>query len=216
MAEAYELYFESPGSGELPLDRFLSAVPRAAGLITQLEAIGAAPGREVLREAAAQTPGKLTEWIERNKKAPEYASLLAFLRARSLAKDYNMDPRWMLALVRGDWVDGGKGEMIPLPLDWRLPEAHCVYWASLGLHRSRNLLRPDEYASFYCRSNLLNALNLLKDTGQLTFERDGEIYRRLPAPEFASALAQALKIAAQKYPGIYPEPGDSPSTPAGR
>ena len=216
VAEAYELYLESPGNGDLPLDRFLSAVPRAAELITQLETIGAAPGREVLREVAAHAPGKLAEWIERNKEAPEYASLLAFLRARSLAKDYNMDPRWMLALVEGDWVDGAKGEKIPLPLDWRLPEAHCGYWASLGLHRSRSLLRPDEYASFYCRSNLLNALNLLKDTGQLTFERGGEIYRRLPAPEFAPALAQALKIATQKYPGIYPEPEASPPAPSGK
>ena len=216
VAEAYELYLESPGNDGLPLDRFLSDVPRAAELIAQLETIGAAPGREVLREAAAHEPGKLAEWVGRNKEAPEYARLLAFLRARSLAKDYNMDPRWMLRLMKGDWVDDGKGAKIPLPLDWRLPEAHCVYWASLGLHRSRDLLRPDEYASFYCRSNLLSALNLLKDTGQLTFERDGEVYRRLPAAEFAAALTRALKIAAQKYPDIYPEPGASPPTPSGK
>ena len=151
-----------------------------------------------------------------NKGTPEYARLLAFLRAQALAKNYNMDPRWMLTLMKGDWVDDGKGEKIPLPLDWRLPEAHCVYWASLGLHRSRDLLRPDEYASFYCRSNLLSALSLLKDTGQLIFERDGEVYRRLPAAEFAPALTRALKIAAQKYPGIYPEPEASPPAPSGK
>ena len=216
VAEAYELYLENPESDGLPLDRFLSDVPRAAELLAQLETIGVAPGGEVLREAAAHEPGKLAEWIGRNKEAPEYARLLAFLRARSLAKDYNMDPRWMLTLMKGEWVDDGKGEKIPLPLDWRLPEAHCVYWASLGLHRSRDLLRPDEYASFYCRSNLLNALNLLKDTGQLAFGRDGEVYRRLPAPEFAPALARALKIAAQKYPDSYPGPEASPPAPPGK
>ena len=216
VAEAGELYLENSGSGGLPLDRFLSDVPRAAELLAQLETLGVAPGEEVLREAAAHEPGRLAEWIERNKGTPEYARLLAFLRAQALAKNYNMDPRWMLTLIKGEWVDDGKGEKIPLPLDWRLPEAHCVYWASLGLHRSRGLLRPDEYASFYCRSNLLRALNLLKDTAQLTFGRDGEVYRRLPSPEFAPALTRALKIAAQKYPGIYPEPGASPPAPSGK
>ena len=210
VAEAYRAYMSRPGE---PLERFQQAVPRAAVLLEQLETLGVEPGIELLRKVSVGDPGRLGQWLARNKATAEYAKLLAFLRARALAKNYNMDPGWMLKLLEGEWSGAEAGEEIPLRLDWRLPEAHCIYWASLGIHRGLKLLRPDEYASFYCDSNLLNALSLLKDNGRLVFDSAGEVYRRLPAPEFMPSLIKALKNSARKYPDAYPQ--TEPPPPAG-
>ncbi|MFM1943585.1 MAG: hypothetical protein RI897_2567 [Verrucomicrobiota bacterium] len=47
-------------------------------------------------------------------------------RARTLRDRYKMDPEIMLE------VDQEHG-----PLEWRLPESHAIYWASVGFKRSR-------------------------------------------------------------------------------
>ena len=213
VAEVCEHYLAGTGSSENLTESFLRDVPEAAELLKELDAIGIEPGIETLREVQAGARGRLGEWIRRYGATSGYPRLLAFLRARTLKEDLNMDPRWMLSLARGDWTGNKESEKIPLRLDWRLPEAHCVYWASLGLHRGRELLRPDEYANFYCGSNLLNALSYLKDSGRLVLEKNGEFYRRLPSPEFATALQRALKIEARKYPEIYPEQPPAPAGP---
>jgi hypothetical protein len=48
-------------------------------------------------------------------------------RARLLRETYKMDPAFMKT------VDEQYG-----PLEWRLPEAHAIYWASQGLYRATN------------------------------------------------------------------------------
>jgi hypothetical protein len=47
-------------------------------------------------------------------------------RARVLREQYRLDPAFMKQ------VDGQYG-----PLDWRMPEAHAIYWAALGLSRAK-------------------------------------------------------------------------------
>jgi hypothetical protein len=46
-------------------------------------------------------------------------------RLRRLRQQYKLEPEWMLG------VDERYG-----PLDWRLPEAHVIYWATLGIKYS--------------------------------------------------------------------------------
>ena len=46
-------------------------------------------------------------------------------RLRRLREQYKLEPEWMLG------VDERYG-----PLDWRLPEAHVIYWATLGIKYS--------------------------------------------------------------------------------
>src|SRR5260221_5132126 len=47
-------------------------------------------------------------------------------RAALLRDKYKMDPREMKAV-----------EQVYGPVEWRLPETHAIYWASLGLKRSK-------------------------------------------------------------------------------
>ena len=57
------------------------------------------------------------------KRAP-VLNFLAYLRARVLREEYNMNPGVMYEFTR----DIG-------PLDWRHPQAHALYWARLGTER---------------------------------------------------------------------------------
>jgi hypothetical protein len=52
-------------------------------------------------------------------------NFLAFLRAKVLREEYNMNPGVMYEFTR----DIG-------PLDWRHPQAHALYWARLGTERA--------------------------------------------------------------------------------
>ncbi len=73
-----------------------------------------------------------TEMVKLFGRHPDYAALLnpqtdeARETVRRMREEYNLDPVWMAR------VDQEYG-----PFDWRLPEAHAVYWASLGLERAR-------------------------------------------------------------------------------
>jgi hypothetical protein len=47
-------------------------------------------------------------------------------RSQLLTHKFKLDPRWIKE------VDGRYG-----PLEWRLPEAHAIYWAALGLEKAK-------------------------------------------------------------------------------
>ncbi|MGA2265706.1 MAG: hypothetical protein ABSH10_04670 [Phycisphaerae bacterium] len=93
---------------------------------------------------------------------PQYAAarakLLAFVRAQLLWNEYKMDPAWMLALM----------EKYQVPIDWRLPWPHGLYWASYGLKVSNdtpieavNSLNTDRIA--------LGCMKALVAAGRLTY-----------------------------------------------
>lgn len=71
----------------------------------------------------------------------------AKLRATTLVEKYKMDAHKMKA------VDDRYG-----PLDWRLPEAHAIYWASLGLEKSK----PDQ---------LITLRRVIYQSMQMAFQR---------------------------------------------
>ena len=58
------------------------------------------------------------------KKRAAVLNFLAYLRAKVLREEYNMNPNVMYEFTR----DIG-------PLDWRHPQAHALYWARLGTER---------------------------------------------------------------------------------
>jgi hypothetical protein len=92
-------------------------------------------------------------------------------RALLLRQKYKMDPGWMRT------VDERYG-----PLDWRLPEAHAIYWASVGLDRSKKdedvrRLRQGIYQSM-----------------QLSFQRGRLILSTNAAPRLLPNLAIAPRV----------------------
>ncbi|MEI7728424.1 MAG: hypothetical protein WCO56_02585 [Verrucomicrobiota bacterium] len=79
-------------------------------------------------------------------------------RAKLLREKYKMDPRRM---AKADEEYG--------PLDWRLPEAHAVYWAMLGLEKCR----PSE---------LMPVRRVIYQSMQTSFQRGRLIMNRVNLP----------------------------------
>src|SRR5688500_3642849 len=95
-----------------------------------------------------------------NPKTPEQQE-----RLRALREKYKMDPAWMMR------VDERYG-----PLEWRLPDAHAIYWAAKGLELTRDQqLRKEEFVGL--RRVIFQSL-------QLAFMRGRLIYPEKTGSEF--------------------------------
>ncbi len=68
-------------------------------------------------------PEKFTKSLD---DAAEEKALDSYLRRKWLVETYKLDPAFMLELNRKYGA-----------FDWRLPESHAIYWATLGLRRSK-------------------------------------------------------------------------------
>lgn len=96
--------------------------PGVAALAAWMRAAGADP-----LDAGWLTPGHGTE-AQRARLAADPAGrrLLTWLRARRMRETYRLDPAAMRE------TDARFG-----PLEWRLPQAHAIYWASQGMGCAR-------------------------------------------------------------------------------
>ncbi len=96
---------------------------------------------------------------------PDFAELIhpqteaAKARVARLRETYKLDP------VKMKEVDDQYG-----PLDWRLPEAHAIYWAYLGLAKSK----PQDLITL--RRVIYQSMQLAFQRGRLTIGPDGGIY----------------------------------------
>ncbi len=75
-------------------------------------------------------------------------------RARLLEEHYKMNPAFMKE------VDERYG-----PLEWRLPEAHAIYWAALGLQKAR------ENPSKIKQDDLITLRRVIYQSMQMSFQR---------------------------------------------
>jgi len=101
----------------------LRATPGAPELLSALDAAGFAPPYDRLLDADPP-PEPIAS---RPADDPAVRALLDFLRARRARQIYRLDPGAMKA------VDEAYG-----PLDWRLPDAHAIYWARQGIPYARS------------------------------------------------------------------------------
>jgi len=96
-----------------------------------------------------------------NKKKPDLEELIhpqtddQKARARLLREKYKMDPEFMKE------VDAHHG-----PLEWRLPEAHAIYWASMGLKVAQG--NPDKIPK---KDDLITLRRVIYQSMQLSFQR---------------------------------------------
>jgi hypothetical protein len=108
-------------------------------------------------------------------------------RARLLVEKYKMDPRAMKA------VDQRYG-----PLEWRLPEAHAIYWAAQGLKRAEaNPTKVSRDDLITLRRNIYQSMQLSFHRGRLVsnpFDKSFEFGPNLDIiPKVSAAYEQAAK-----------------------
>jgi hypothetical protein len=101
-------------------------------------------------------------------------------RAKLLRETYKMDPVFMKA------VDERYG-----PLEWRLPEAHAIYWAALGLEKAQQ--NPDRIKP----EDLITLRRVIYQSMQLSFQRGKFITNPFSKRfEFGPNLAIIPKVSA--------------------
>lgn len=150
---------------------------------------------------------KLVAWLVDPEIAHARRRLLGFFRARILRDRYHMDPSWMLQLAEGDWflADGDRAERkmftsesdeedidVSIPIDWRHPAAHGLYWSSLGVKVSHGLRRPEDYDVLNTDRQVLHALQAMTHNGQIIFDPVQDYYNQLPDPRFIDAYHYAV------------------------
>ncbi|MFA7237718.1 MAG: hypothetical protein WC058_12720, partial [Phycisphaeraceae bacterium] len=187
-----------------------------------------APGEEKADEA-------LVAWLNDGDSAtpaPGMAKLrdevvLPFLRAKVLREHYHMSGSYMYRLMLGDWLRqsgdepgaAGEGEHpFALPLDWRHPASHGLYWAAMGVKVGQvklNKVDNDYFEILNTDRQVLHSLQALVHTGDVSFDPVIGYYDTLPDPRFFEAYEQALYGAGERIGGIYAESAAPQSFEAG-
>ncbi len=106
------------------------------------------------------------------------------LRRRWLQLRYKLDPA-RIARLNAKYG----------PLDWRLPEAHAIYWASLGLETA------DEQVNIACERVTFQALTNAFKTGRLIYLKDVDYLEMSPNIGLVDAVNASYLAAMEKHKG---------------
>ena len=112
---------------------------------------------------------------------PDYATAAATVRRR-LRDDYGME----LDTMRE--IEQRYGQ-----LDWRLPEAHALYWACRGRQQARDL------DTLTCDRMIFQCLNELTWQGALSYDRKTGDYRRGPHVALLNGALRAYRDAMARH-----------------
>ena len=125
--------------------------------------------------------GEMTELL--GKANPAYDMLAQDTeRVARMRREYGLDPAVMQE------IDKRYGR-----LDWRLPNAHAVYWA----YRGR--LQAGAESSLACDRMIFSGLASLVFRGHLTFDAGKAVYREAPAPELILGTTDAFEFAMRTH-----------------
>ncbi|MCO6400543.1 MAG: hypothetical protein J5I99_04855 [Verrucomicrobia bacterium] len=162
-----------------PTEAALLAQPDVAPLIAQLRAAGRDPFSPArIAEARAAPPSDPLRTSAGQK-------LIAHLRLRALRDTYKLDPRTMRDL------DSRYG-----PLDWRLPQAHAIYWGWQSLHvatRDFDIISADRM--------IFQSLGDAFRQGSLYTDPRRNIFIQSPNPALAPRVLAAYDDTLKRFAG---------------
>ncbi|WP_432798157.1 hypothetical protein [Poriferisphaera sp. WC338] len=108
--------------------------------------------------------------------------VLAFLRAKTLRDEYNMDPGIMYEIM----------ELFG-PLDWRHPAAHGVYWAFCGERVSGELMDTTRIDLINTNRGIIHGLQELMHFGRVNYDPAMRRIDLLPDPRFIPAYELGME-----------------------
>ena len=132
----------------------------------------------------------LTRWLADEEIAESRRVLIAFARADVIRKVHKMDPVYMMELMTSAF---GAEEGAALPIDWRHPAAHGVYWASLGVRKSAEIrdikdkIDRKQVDLLNTDRHVLLALQSLMHTGRIVFDPLTGYYSQSPDERYIEA-----------------------------
>lgn len=142
--------------------------------------------------------------------AADLNALVAYLRAKVLREQYKMDPQFMYDL------QGKLGTEQPLPIDWRNPWAHAMYWGTYGTMKGKELKTVEQFDLVNTDRIVLFSLGQIARQGDYVFrpnlDNPEESFLNMrPDWRYAEAVHQtALRLGKQ-----YPEDGEDVKNTAG-
>jgi len=93
-----------------------------------------------------------------------------------------------------------------IPIDWRHPAAHGLYWAALGVKKSQGIYKPTEFDVLNIDRQILHGLQALMHSGKLLYDPlsgpDGGYHRMLPDYRYIDAYHYAV------YGAVYRNPAE--------
>ncbi len=123
--------------------------------------------------------GDLPPEIASALKSPEEARIIQLcLRRRWVELRYKLDPALVVELNRKYG-----------PLDWRLPEAHAIYWATRGRRQWNE--DKDNFKRLSCDRMIFQALNAAFQGGRVVYLKDIKHLEMTPNVGLAEAAKQA-------------------------
>ena len=128
-------------------------------------------------------------------------TLILFLRKKVLRDDYNMDPAVMWEFTR----DAG-------PLDWRHPQAHAYYWATLGqkIAEKRSNTDDDVYKIVNNDRVSIQAMQAMARSGLVIYDPfSGDNPGRLTDPRWIKAIDRYFTTLYEKHYGTRGAGGDT-------
>lgn len=158
----------------------LTDYPGMDSLWAELRAAGIDPADPGLLTRAVPPP------IDRRlRETDEGRRLRAYHRARRLRHEFRLEPARMLDVE----------EKLGARLDWRLPFAHAVYWASMGLPYARN-----RFEDVSLRRQIFQSLSFAFLRGRLTLDTERNVMVLSPAPDLLPAVRAAYDEALRQHP----------------
>ena len=128
--------------------------------------------------------GKLPPELDRELPAAERAPLLTWLRARWLREGLRLEPRRIAELNRRYGA-----------LDWRLPQAHGLYWAEAGLDHA------PERQHLGCERLVFQGLSQAFKSGRLLLpDPASDLFDTTPNLELLPTVTQAYRDSIAKHP----------------
>lgn len=207
-----------------PVDRLVEAYPQAQAAIELFGRLGYELDSELLndltrsqlraearamgypmRDPAAEDRDRLaalTAWMtdqEPQAREAREQVVLPFVRAKVIRQEYHMSPTFMLELMEGHWLDPpGQSRHATLPLDWRHPAAHGLYWSALGVlvGQDRRLADDSEYFNMLNTDRqVIHAIQALTHNGSIVFDPFTNYFSQLPDPRYIDAYMLAVDTA---------------------
>ncbi|MGQ9649510.1 MAG: hypothetical protein ACUVXJ_05335 [Phycisphaerae bacterium] len=96
----------------------------------------------------------------------DFDALLAWLRAKVLREQYKMDPAFMLSMTEK------LGTAKPIPLDWRTPWTHAIYWSMYGMKKGEEVHNVQEIDRLNTDRVMLYGLQNLARMGRYIFRNN--------------------------------------------
>lgn len=131
---------------------------------------------------------------EESRLQPAWVALLPYVRKRVLIDKYNMELPRMIRYTR----EFG-------PLDWRVPAAHAIYWASRGVEEGLKRVNSADFDLVNTDRLVLHGVQEMFRWGDVYYNMLDDTYIAQPNLDFIDSYSKALAVlnkrAVQKFEG---------------